>query len=648
MSMSMIDLLKVLTENYNMEAFKTLCATLNDYFPELRVSYDNLGGEGLSAKARELILQMKRYKNIQGEEKLLAVIDSEHPYLNLPVPEALRLASAVPVPASGSGSFSPTANPMPPAPQKEFINFDLRIYPKQGDKYGVEASHNHSGGAGTGTIYQAFDLNDPQLKDLFLYLQELVAEKNDAKLFGRKLRDLIFPSQTWTLFNTLRQEARREGKGVRLRLRIDPPELSRLPWEYCFDEESRVFLAQDLTTPVVRYFQRPYTPDSLTASGPLKILMVMADPTNLPRLDMAKEKATLEKALADKLGKGQVILEVLTNTTAYKLQHKVSAMEPHVLHFVGHGEFRDGEGALVLEDENQLAQRLTAEQLSNTLRHRGVRLVVLNACQTAAGDEGDAFMSVAPALVLADIPAVIAMQFNVPDAMAIRYTQALYDYLALYKPLDLAVTEMRISAANGPTPEDQVLWGIPVLFMRAPDGVIWQRPSANAAPSAVGGGAPMAVPAQPTTIINDNRTTTTNTTNVTHVQGTNLQAGQINFNVGGNYIGGDSQVIQGNQYNVQGDLTIGGREAEKPAGATLPELLDQIEQGIASLRPHLDEFDRDDLDDHLDKARKELGRDRLPRVAKELKDMRDIVRKHKTIASRLLGHIEQAQELADK
>ncbi|MDA0245490.1 MAG: CHAT domain-containing protein [Chloroflexi bacterium] len=643
MSVPINQLLQILSERYNTDEFKTLCLTLDIYYPELRVNFDNLGGEGLQGKARELILQVRRYNNIQGLEKLAAVVASEHPDFLQYVPADLRIASAVPA-GGGHTAASPTTNPMstntPSAvstPQKEFINFDLRIYPKQGDKYGVEASHNHSGGAGTGTIYQTFNLADPQLKDLFLYLQELVAEKNDAKQFGQKLRDLLFPSQTWTLFNTLRQEARREGKGVRLRLRIDPPELSRLPWEYCYDEESRLFFAQDLTTPVVRYFQRPYTPDTLATSGPLKILMVMADPTNLPRLDMAKEETTLRRVLADKLTSGQVALEVVANTTAYKLQRKVSEMEPHVLHFVGHGEFSNGEGALVLEDENQQAQRLTAEQLSNLLRHRGVRLVVLNACQTAAGDEGDAFMSVAPALVLADIPAVIAMQFNVPDTMAIRYTQALYDYLALYKPLDLAVTEMRISAASGPAPEDQVLWGIPVLFMRAPDGVIWQRPNTAASSPTSGGGAAAAhqPAASPTTVVNDNSKTNTKMT-----------ADNINFNVGGNYIAGNS--TGGNVYNAQGDINIGGKEESAQPTVSLPDLYAQIEAAVPALIPQLDEYDREDLPNYIADGRKELDRQRLPKVAKELKDARDIVRKHKATAADLLAKIDQAIALADK
>jgi hypothetical protein len=102
----------------------------------------------------------------------------------------------------------------------------------------------------------------------------------------------------------------------------------------------------------------------------------------------------------------------------------------------------------------------------------GVKVVILNACKTAAHNARDAIMGVAPALVRAGIPAVIAMQFNVPDKTALGFTRDMYRFLAMGRPLDSAVTEMRIGAYIGSS--DKYFWGIPAIFMRAPDGVIWQ------------------------------------------------------------------------------------------------------------------------------------------------------------------------------
>ena len=66
----------------------------------------------------------------------------------------------------------------------------------------------------------------------------------------------------------------------------------------------------------------------------------------------------------------------------------------------------------------------------------------------------------------------MAMQFEVPDATSLLFSRQLYTSLVLGKPLDQSVTEMRRAAFIDT--EDMVFWGIPVLFMRAPDGVIWQ------------------------------------------------------------------------------------------------------------------------------------------------------------------------------
>ena len=465
-------------------------------------------------------------------------------------------------------------------------------------------------------VRQTFDLNDPEFKDLFLYLKELVAEPEDTKAFGLKLRQLLFPSQVWSLFNTLRQDARRDGKGVRIRLRIDPPELSSLPWEYCYDGESRVFFAKHLSTPLVRYFQRPYTPDALETNSQLRILMVMAEPKNVPALNMDKEEEQLRGILSE--FPNRVQFSVLKNATPYELQRRVAQERPHVIHFVGHGEFRDGEGALLLEDDDGNARRLNAEQMADLLRDRGVKLVVLNACETAASAEGDAFMGVAPSLVLADIPAVIAMQFSVPDTTAIRFSRALYDYLTLGKPLDTAVTEMRISASNGSAPEDQVFWAIPVLFMRSPDGVIWKtnnRRPVMTTPATVNRQTATPVVETPSPAPEPAAPATTTAQSNSGSGGINISSGRdSNIDAGGDIVSGD-KVTTTNVTNI-----VGG-----DGGPSLKELVDQLAEEIKPHLPKMDEFDADDLKDYIEDAQKLIGRDRFNRAATKLEDAADLI-----------------------
>jgi len=105
-------------------------------------------------------------------------------------------------------------------------------------------------------------------------------------------------------------------------------------------------------------------------------------------------------------------------------------------------------------------------------------VVVLNACKSATVSTSLAFMGIAPALIRAGIPAVIAMQYAIRDSSATAFSGALYRALADGAPLDAAVTEGRKAISAQITP-DEADWGIPVLFMRSPDGVIWREAEMN-------------------------------------------------------------------------------------------------------------------------------------------------------------------------
>ena len=80
-------------------------------------------------------------------------------------------------------------------------------------------------------------------------------------------------------------------------------------------------------------------------------------------------------------------------------------------------------------------------------------------------------MGLAPTLVDGGLPAVVAMQYDLPNVAAQPFMQTLYEFLALGKPLDTAVTEARIGLDFNIL--ESPYWGIPVLFMRSPDGNIW-------------------------------------------------------------------------------------------------------------------------------------------------------------------------------
>ncbi|MCB0086965.1 MAG: CHAT domain-containing protein, partial [Caldilineaceae bacterium] len=97
-----------------------------------------------------------------------------------------------------------------------------------------------------------------------------------------------------------------------------------------------------------------------------------------------------------------------------------------------------------------------------------LRLVFLASCQTAARSPADAFRGLAPRLVQAGVPAVLAMQDLVPVDTARAFATTFYRQLLQHGQVDLATNEARshlltvnLSGAS-----------IPALFMRLRDGAL--------------------------------------------------------------------------------------------------------------------------------------------------------------------------------
>ena len=149
----------------------------------------------------------------------------------------------------------------------------------------------------------------------------------------------------------------------------------------------------------------------------------------------------------------------------------------HVLHFIGHGGFNSvaGEGVLVLAGEAGRSLALPASDLALLVeKHQSLRLVVLNACDTAQASALDAFSSVAGALLRRGIPSVLAMQFPITDPAAVEFSRTFYEGLADRLPVDTAVTEARHAVRI--TLPGTLEWGTPVLYLRSADGGIFGQP----------------------------------------------------------------------------------------------------------------------------------------------------------------------------
>lgn len=365
----------------------------------------------------------------------------------------------------------------------DYLDFELEIGPGEGREYPVTVLRSPAGEAREKATFPFGELElENRLQALQIALlraegirrQALTPEDQAVQDFGRALFGMLFSGEVRSRYDVSQREAAAQGKGLRLKLRVLSPELAALPWEFAYDPRNAEYVCLSRNTPVVRYLELPQPIAPLRAELPLRVLGMAVSPHGLPALDVALEKQRVDTALADVRAAGLVTLTWLEGQTWRDLQRAMRYGPWHIFHFIGHGGFDRAadEGFVALADEAGEAQRLSATQLGRLLAdHRDLRLAILNACEGARGSAQDVFSSTASILVRRGLPAVLAMQYPITDRAAIEFARAFYEALADGLPVDTATTEAR-QAVSIAAPRS-VEWGIPVLYMRAVDGALF-------------------------------------------------------------------------------------------------------------------------------------------------------------------------------
>ena len=365
-----------------------------------------------------------------------------------------------------------------------YLDFELEIGLGRARQYPVSVVRSPAGEARE-TMRFPFDelALENRLKDLQIALlrsggkrrQVLSPEEQAVQGFGRDLFNALFTGEVRSRYDVSQARAWREGTGLRLKLRIQSPELVALPWEFLYDPRQAEYICLSRHTPVVRYLELPQAIQPLPVTPPLRILGIIASPRDMPTLDVEREKERVERAIKDLLAHGLADLTWLERPTWRDLQRAMRSGPWHVFHFIGHGGFDRNvdEGFIALIDEEGQTHRLPATQLGRLLSdHDSLRLVLLNSCEGARGSERDIFSSTAAILVRRCTPAVLAMQYEITDRAAIEFARAFYEALADGLPVDAAVVEARKAVSLAVT--NTVEWGTPVLYLRTPDGVLFQ------------------------------------------------------------------------------------------------------------------------------------------------------------------------------
>ena len=359
--------------------------------------------------------------------------------------------------------------------QFTYQDFDLLIEPGSDDSYRARVLRSPAGESGL--IQFTLPFSAVELENLVLKVgrgrrraRGGRPESQPLKDFGGKLYGAVFQDELRDMLQRSLSLTHAEHIGMRLRLRlIDAPELANLPWEFLYDPRHKRFLAQSRRTPLVRYLDLPEPPHTLSVEGPLRLLVMISNPSGYEPLDVEKEWEAVTSALAQRQAEGRVVVERLpANMRA--LRARLRREEFHVLHFIGHGFYKPdwGDGVLVMEDRDGLPHEVLGEDLGGLLNeYDQMRLAVLNACEGARNGASDPFAGIAQSLIQQGLPAVVAMQFEITDQAAIIFARELYAAIADSYPLEAALAEARGAIRDE---GNLIEWGTPVLYSRAPDG----------------------------------------------------------------------------------------------------------------------------------------------------------------------------------
>lgn len=292
-----------------------------------------------------------------------------------------------------------------------------------------------------------------------------------AREIGQRLFAALITGAVRDAYASSLVKARQQQKGLRLRLRIEAPEVALLPWEFLYDpqEGDHVSLLREL--PLTRYTSLPRDRDFMPVKPPLRVLGMVSAPADLVALDIVHEQARIQQVLEHRLERGDLELQWVTGSTWRDLQQALDNGPWHVFHFIGHGAFDPtlGEGVLAFCDDQGLAQFISATALGRLFSgHPALRLAFINACEGGRTSEAELFSSVGAVLTRRGLPAVISMQFNITDKAALEFSRLFYDSLARSNPVDVAVTNARAGVSIALP--NSIEWATPMLHMRAPDG----------------------------------------------------------------------------------------------------------------------------------------------------------------------------------
>lgn len=308
---------------------------------------------------------------------------------------------------------------------------------------------------------------------------------------GQKLYNALFQGTIRDSWVTAQGIAQNRREGLRLRLGLKGDRLPRLPWEVLHAGARPLATGTDVVfsryqaafAPMGTILQPHRSMTALDPNQPLRILMVLAAPTDQEVLELRREANHLRDELKrDGQTNGEIDLTILDQPGREQLTQALEQGQYQVLHYAGHSNLGMAGGDLYLvSDRTGLTEVLSGDDLAGLLVNNGIRMAVFNSCRgvyTATADPADETESsnLTDALLKRGIPAVLAMAERIPDDVALTLSRLFYRNLKQRYPIDLSLSRARqgLLSSYG---SNQLYWALPILYLH-PDFDGYLQPGA--------------------------------------------------------------------------------------------------------------------------------------------------------------------------
>lgn len=349
--------------------------------------------------------------------------------------------------------------------------------------------------------------------------QELLTALSDGNevAYGARLFRALFPTEKERTEFLIALELA-ANRNLPLHVRLDlgaTPELTSLRWELLHIAEKALPLGASERTAFARMLPTISSTPVAPLDRPLKsALVAIAAPKNLGErgyapidvvdqrainlgehsyapIDVADQRAILQAPLSG------LELRTLDHTEGAPVTraHLRSAMreKPDIVCLIAHGKVIDGESYIVLEDDDQKVEHISASELAAQLKDLPhPQLMVLIMCESAGSD---GFTNMAPALgpLLAEsgIPAVMAVQGQLTMASSRQLLPSFLREVRRTGVVDQALAAARKNVRDDQRPD----WSRIILWQRMEHGQLW-APSPDISPGKHTSSASSAAPSQ--------------------------------------------------------------------------------------------------------------------------------------------------------